>query len=180
MSEDPLFALKYPIGKLKLPKGITKDYIQKWTLNLKVYPAKMESLIADLEVAQLDTPYRSGGWTVRQLLHHIPDSHVNAYIRFKWALTEDNPLIKAYQEGLWSALPDSRLGDIKPAIDLLYAVHARWVLLLENMTDTDWEKTLIHPETNKELSMKYMLALYNWHSNHHYAHIENLIKREGW
>ena len=180
MNEDALFALKYPIGKLKLPKGITKEHIEKWILNLKTYPAKLENLVAGLDQEQLDTPYRPEGWTVRQLLHHIPDSHTNAYIRFKWALTEDNPLIKAYHEDLWGALPDSKLGAIKAAMDLLYALHARWVLLMENMADSDWEKTFIHPETNKVLSLKLLLALYNWHADHHYAHIENLMQREGW
>ena len=180
MTDQELEILKYPIGRLRVPENIEESHLKTWQANLRQYPAKLESLIANLTDGQLDTPYRPNGWTVRQLLHHIPDSHTNAYIRFKWALTEGKPLIKAYFEDKWSALPDSLHGDIKPALGLLYAVHARWDLLMKSMSDEDWEKSFIHPETNKELTLKFMLGLYNWHSAHHYAHVERLIQREGW
>ncbi|MEM1135500.1 MAG: YfiT family bacillithiol transferase [Bacteroidota bacterium] len=180
MTEVDLEKLKYPIGKLVAPEVIAEKHIQQWISNLNGFPKAFEKLVQTLDDKQLDTPYRLNGWTVRQLVHHVPDSHTNAYIRFKWTLTEDIPLIKAYHEDRWGSLTDSVAGDIMPPIKLLYALHERWVQLMRQMEEKDWEKSLIHPETKKVIPLKNMLALYDWHSRHHYAHIENLIKKENW
>ena len=129
---------------------------------------------------QLDTPYRPGGWTVRQLIHHIADSHLNSYVRFRWALTEDTPVIKAYDEKEWAELPDAQSAPIKYSLNLLKAVHGRWSLLLERMSPDDFEKELSHPEWKYNLSLNDMVQLYHWHGSHHLAHITGLIAREEW
>ena len=130
--------------------------------------------------AQLNTPYRPEGWTVRQLVHHISDSHHNSYIRFKWALTEDTPTIKAYNEKAWAELFDTRTAPIQLSLDHLSAVHAKLVYLLKGLSEPQLQRSFIHPDGNQETTLKENIARYAWHSNHHFAHIENLLKREGW
>ncbi|UWZ84324.1 YfiT family bacillithiol transferase [Occallatibacter riparius] len=168
--------LRYPIGRFNAAAaGSRAEQID----TLRNLPSNLRTAVAGLNDTQLDTPYREGGWTVRQLVHHIADSHANAYIRFKLALTEDNPTIKPYDEAAWANLPDSRLA-IDPSLALTDAVHVRLVSLLESMTDTDYQKTFRHPERGGPVSLSNNLAVYDWHSRHHLAHITRLRERMGW
>lgn len=171
--------LKYPIGQAQIPSKITQDYIDEWTKTLTQFPNELECLVANLSEEQLNTPYREDGWTVRQVVHHCADSHHNSYIRFKWALTEDKPIIKAYFEDRWADLFDYQ-APIKYSILHLKAVHARLVYLINGMNDEQLNKSFIHPETKKEVSLKENIGIYAWHCNHHFAHIENLLIRKGW
>jgi uncharacterized damage-inducible protein DinB len=175
MSND----LRYPIGdfdrgSLELSPDARRKHIQ----TLRDLPANLAAAVSGLDDAQLDTEYRPGGWTVRQTAHHVPDSHANALIRFKWALTEDNPTIKAYHEDRWAELGDTRL-PVDVSLKMIEAVHERWVALLESMTDADFARKFIHPETG-EWTLEGVLALYAWHSRHHTAHITALRERMGW
>jgi uncharacterized damage-inducible protein DinB len=170
-SED----LRYPIGRFKLEAaGSRSQQIE----TLRQLPDKLRAAVSGFDDAQLDTPYRDGGWTVRQLVHHIADSHTNAYIRFKLALTEDNPTIKPYDEAAWADLPDSRL-PIDVSLAFTQAVHARLVNLLETLSDADYGKTFRHPERGA-VTLGNNLAMYDWHSRHHTAHITRLRERMGW
>src|ERR1700684_1474734 len=145
---------------------------------LRQLPAQLRAAVSGLNDSQLDTPYRDGGWTVRQLVHHVADSHANSYVRFKLALTEDWPTIKPYDEAAWANLNDSTL-PIDVSLALLGAVHTRWVALLESMTDADFERGFNHPESGRQNLAK-ALAIYDWHSRHHTAHITSLRARKGW
>jgi uncharacterized damage-inducible protein DinB len=167
--------LRYPIGRFDPAAAATRE---EQIDAVRRLPERLRSAVAGLDDAQLDTPYRDGGWTVRQLVHHVADSHANAYIRFKLALTEDDPTIKAYDEGAWAKLPDSRL-PVDVSLAFTTAVHARLVSLLESMSDADFDKTFRHPERGP-LTLKSNLALYAWHSKHHTAHITRLRERMGW
>lgn len=142
-------------------------------------PARLRAAVEGLSDAKLDTPYRDGGWTVRQVVHHLPDSHLNAFARFKFALTEEKPEIKAYDEARWAELPDGRTGPVAPSLSLLDGLHARWTLLLRALRPADLERQLVHPQ-NGVMTLDRMLALYAWHSRHHVAHITELRRREGW
>ena len=167
--------LRYPIGRFHAAAvGSRAEQIN----TLRNLPANLRAAVAGLSDAQLDTPYREGGWTVRQLVHHIADSHANAYIRFKLALTENSPTIKPYDEAAWANLPDSRLA-IEPSLALTEAIHIRLVALLESLSDADYQKTFRHPERG-EVSLANNLAMYDWHSRHHLAHITRLGQRMGW
>ncbi len=172
--------LKYPIGKFFPPKAITPEMRTEWLTTLETFPEKLKGIIGDLDDTKLDTPYRPGGWTVRQLLMHIGDSHLNSYVRFKWALTEDRPVIKAYSQTGWADLRDSQEATGEEAVQFIAAVHKRWVRLLRVLDEAQWQRSFVHPETKKEIAIGENLALYDWHSRHHYAHIEGLRKREGW
>jgi len=172
--------LKYPIGKAVIPKHITKKNLEHWISDIERFPHELEFLVKELSDAQLDTRYRENGWTIRQVIHHSYDSHHNSYMRFKWALTEDSPIIKAYFEERWAALPDSKSGPIVLTIDALKALHAKWIYLLKGLTDNELEKTFIHPDGNKKVSLKESIGIYGWHCQHHYAHIEQLMIRKGW
>ncbi|WP_411031407.1 YfiT family bacillithiol transferase [Spongiimicrobium sp. 3-5] len=180
MEDKILEQLRYPIGKFSGPSVISEDDIVKWTDALEALPARLEKLVTGLSPAQLETPFRPGGWTVRQLVHHISDSHHNSYIRFKWALTEDTPVIKAYDEKAWSSLFDANIAPIGMSLDHLKAVHAKLVYLLRGLSPEQMEREFIHPENNERTSLKENIGRYAWHGNHHFAHIENLLKREGW
>ena len=170
-----LDALRYPIGRFNAAAaGSRSEQID----TLRHLPANLRAAVAGLNDTQLDTPYREGGWTVRQLVHHIADSHANSYIRVKLALTEDDPTIKPYDEAAWANLPDSRL-PIDPSLALTDAVHARLVNLLESMSDADYQKTFRHPERG-QVTLANNLAIYDWHSRHHLAHITRLRERMGW
>jgi hypothetical protein len=133
-----------------------------------------------LTEAQFDTPYRPGGWTVRQVVHHVPDSHLNAYLRFKLALTEENPTIKPYEEARWAELPDTAGTQIGVSLVMLEALHRRWVNLLRSMSEEQWGRTYFHPDQNKSLRLDGVLAMYSWHGKHHTAHITGLRERMGW
>lgn len=175
--------LRYPIGKFEwIPPENDEQMTERRAHYIEVLanlPANFRSAVRGLDEKQLDTPYRPEGWTVRQVAHHVPDSHLNAYIRFKWTLTEFEPSIKTYKEDLWAKLPDTEQTPIETSLVLLQALHGRWVTLLKSMSADDFARTLRHPEMGV-LSLDRMLALYAWHSAHHTAHIAGLRKRMGW
>lgn len=172
--------LKYPIGKAVIPINITKKNIEDWISILEKFPQELEYLTSKLSENQLDTQYREEGWTIRQVIHHCYDSHHNSYTRFKWALTEENPVIKVYFEELWAELQDSNTAPIFLSIDALKALHAKWVFLLKGLSITDLERTFIHPSGNEEVTLKENIGIYAWHCNHHFAHIEQLMIRKSW
>ena len=165
--------LQYPIGRFSFPDSTTAEERQTWIQEIARAPQDLRAAVARLSPEQLDTPYRPGGWTVRQVAHHVPDSHMNAFVRFKLALTEDRPTIKPYDEARWALLPDARL-PIEPSLDLLEALHARWVGLLASMSDQDFQRTFVHPESGTWRLDQY-LAQYAWHGRHHVAHIKSLF-----
>lgn len=172
--------LKYPIGQLQIPKNISVKEIEEWISDIEEFPSKLKNLVKNLSEEQLNTPYRNGGWTVRQTIHHCGDSHVHSYIRFKWALTENQPTIKAYYEDRWAELFDTKDAPIELSLLLIKALHAKWVFLLKGLTDNDLNKVFIHPESGDTVSLKKNIAIYVWHCKHHYAHIENLLIRNNW
>jgi uncharacterized damage-inducible protein DinB len=171
--------LRYPIGRFNPPASSTLDMRAAQIQTLRLLPDRLEAAVAGLDEAQLDTPYREGGWTVRQLVHHIADSHANSYVRFKLALTEDWPTIKPYDEAAWAELPDSRKLPVETSLQWIEAMHARWVAMLEAMSEEDFQKGFNHPERGRQ-NLATTLALYDWHSRHHTAHIANLRVRQGW
>ena len=171
--------LQYPIGRFQKPQTTDADQRIAWIEDLERFPAQLRAATGDLDAQQLDTPYRPGGWTVLQLIHHMADSHINGYVRFRLALTEPAPVIKAYNEKTWAELPDARTASMEISLSLVENVHARLVRLLRSMTEEDFMRTYRHPETG-ESSLGASLALYAWHSRHHLAHIENLKRRNGW
>jgi hypothetical protein len=164
--------LQYPIGRFSYPDTTTPAERQQWIREIANTPRELRAAVAGLSQAQLDTCYRPGGWTVRQVVHHVPDSHMNAVVRFKLALTEDQPTIKPYDEALWAKLADATL-PIEPSLDLLDALHLRWVGLLESMTNLDFQRTFAHPESGIWRLDQY-LAQYAWHGRHHVAHIRSI------
>jgi DinB superfamily len=170
---------RYPIGKFAFEGTVDAAQRQQWLSEITSQPARLREAVSGLSDAQLDTPYREDGWTVRQVVHHVPDSHMNAYLRFKLSLTETNPTIKPYLEGSWVNLPDSKL-PIEVSLRLLESVHERWIVILRHMTDSDFEKTYFHPESQKTFVLGKVLGLYAWHGNHHIAHITELKKRMNW
>ncbi|WP_421811939.1 YfiT family bacillithiol transferase [Flagellimonas sp.] len=180
MEKDTLEHLRYPIGKFEIPRVITENDLEGWITVLEQLPQRLSDLVTPLSDEQLEIPYRQGGWTVRQVVHHISDSHHNSYIRFKWALTENTPIIKAYDEKAWAELFDTRTAPILMSLYHLSAIHAKLVYLLKGLSEEDLNRSFIHPVGNQKTSLKENIARYAWHSNHHYAHIENLVKREGW
>ncbi|NOT07571.1 MAG: bacillithiol transferase BstA [Gemmatimonadales bacterium] len=171
---------RYPVGPFALEGDITPERREGWITEITEAPAQLRAAIHGLTEAQFDTPYREGGWTVRQVLHHVPDSHLNAYVRFKLALTEENPTIKPYEEGRWAELPDTMATQAGVSLMLLEALHRRWVILLRAMTEPDWARTFYHPEQKKAQRLDRVLALYAWHGRHHVAHIAALRERMGW
>lgn len=172
--EDP----RYPVGKFHAPAENTPAVRAEQIETLRLLPERLGAAVAGLNDAQLDTPYREGGWTVRQVVHHFADSHANSYVRFKLALTEDWPTIKPYDEAAWARLPDSSL-PIEPSLAFMTGLHQRLVALLESMTEGDFERGFKHPERGP-MTLAANLALYAWHSRHHTAHITNLRARKGW
>ena len=170
--------LSYPIGKVSYDTDVTPGKRTAWIRQIAEAPAALRQALSGLSEAQLDRPYRPGGWTVRQVAHHVPDSHLNGYVRFKWTLTEDNPTIKPYDQAAWAAVADTRLTPIGVSLDLLEAVHRRLVVLLESLSDADWSRPLVHPE-NGPMTLDQLLQLYAWHGRHHVAHVTGLRKREG-
>ncbi len=172
--------LRYPIGKYQ-PAGreLTSDERRNHILTISGAPEDIREAVRGLSDAQLDTPYRPGGWTVRQLVHHIADSHINAYTRVKLALTETAPTIKPYDEKAWAETPDNRL-PVEVSQILIDALHRRWVAMLDALKPEDWHRTFVHPEHGRAMTLDEVTALYAWHSRHHVAHIVELRKRENW
>jgi hypothetical protein len=175
MSRD----LQFPVGKFAAQSLVTDDTRRTCIREISGAPAALRAAVAGLAAPQLDTPYRPGGWTVRQVVHHVPDSHMNAYCRFKFALTENNPAIKAYDEAAWANVADTAKTPLDVSLSLLDALHARWVVLLESMQAEDFARSLQHPEKGT-ITLDWMLQLYAWHGRHHAAHVTELRKREGW
>ena len=168
------------MGQFECPDPITAADIKAWVEVLEFFPARLEALVKPLTEEQLDTPYRPGGWTIRQVVHHLADSHHHSYTRFKWALTEKTPLIKAYNEADWAELFDSKTASIEISLQYLKGLHAKLVYLIKGLSMESLESGFIHPETNKKINLKTLTGIYAWHSNHHYAHIESLLKRRNW
>lgn len=173
-------SLSYPIGPFEPPKTITDRYLNDCIDRIHSTPARLRIAIAGLTSEQLDTPYRPGGWTLRQLVHHLPDSHINSYIRFHWTLTENNPLIKAYDEKSWASLPYHEQLPLEVSLNLLEAIHARWVVLLKNLSPADLDRSFQHPEDGSTNTLRKTIASYAWHGDHHIAHITSLRERNGW
>lgn len=172
--------VRYPIGKLSLPEIVSEEQKLEWISVLEYFPSRIEQLVKNLTDEQLDTPYRDGGWTIRQVVHHCSDSHHHSYIRFKWALTENNPTIKAYNEANWAELFDTKTSPIDISLLHLKAVHAKLVNLLRGLSDNDLEKTFFHPESQETVVLRKNIGVYAWHCNHHYEHINQLLIRKGW
>ncbi|MGB8580971.1 MAG: putative metal-dependent hydrolase [Candidatus Sulfotelmatobacter sp.] len=171
--------LRYPISKFKYEGPPTKDQKQKYLADIEQAPANLRAAIKGLSNQQLDTPYRPEGWTVRQVVHHVPDSHLNAYIRFKLALTEDEPTIKPYAEDRWAQLADTQDTPVEVSLAMLDSLHDRWVRLLCSLTVEEWKREFRHPELGP-VSLEKNLALYAWHGRHHVAHITSLRERNSW
>lgn len=171
--------LKYPIGKY-IEQPFSETQLKEWLLDIQALPQQVEHAVSNLDEAQIQTPYRPEGWTVHQLVHHIADSHMNAYIRFKLGLTEDNPTIKPYEEKEWAQMADTKNLPINISVTLLFSLHHRWTEVLKNISDADWNRTVYHPESKKQMTLWFLLGMYAWHSRHHVAHITGLRDREGW
>ena len=172
--------LRFPIDEFQWPESRSLSRISGWLDDIEAFPGDLRRVVAPLTPEQLDTPYRPGGWTVRQVVHHLGDSHLNSVIRFKLALTEDNPTIKPYNEAAWADLADYRATPIPLALTFLEALHTRWLLLLRTLGPSDWRRTLDHPEWDRPISLDVQAALYSWHGKHHLAHITSLLDRKGW
>lgn len=175
LTTDP----RYPIGKY-IPKPYSAHQKDEWLNDIKFLPQLIENAVLNMDEAQLQTPYREGGWTVQQVVHHVADSHMNAYCRFKLGLTENHPAIRPYDEKLWSDLKDVNAVPINISITLLYALHTRWHALISDMSIKDWERIVFHPEHNKDMTLWYLLGNYAWHGKHHVAHIVNLREQKNW
>lgn len=171
--------LRYPIGPLRVQPSLSDEERHRAVEEIAALPAELRNTVAGLTDAQLATPYRPGGWTVRQVVNHIPDSHMNGYVRFKLAVTEEEPTVKTYDEAAWAELADGREGDIEVSLRLLEALHERWVTFLRSMSPAQFQRILRHPELGT-ISAESYLQTYAWHGRHHLAHISGLIEREGW
>jgi hypothetical protein len=171
--------VRYPIGKF-LPQAFSAKLLAERLAAINHLPLQIENAILNLDAHQIETPYRPDGWTVKQLVHHVADSHMNAFIRFKLGLTEANPVIKPYDEGAWANLEDTKTIPINVSITLLHALHARWVALLIGISAEDWERTVFHPQQQKEISLWNLLGIYAWHGKHHVAHITALREKMHW
>jgi uncharacterized damage-inducible protein DinB len=172
--------LRYPIGKFERRDTLNPDERSAMIEIIAAAPARMREAVSGLSDAQLDTPYREGGWSVRQVVHHVPDSHLNAYVRLKLALTENDPLIRPYDEALWANLDDSTLTPVEVSLTLLESLHTRWVMLLRSMKEEDFRRTLRHPDHSGILTLDWLVSMYAWHSRHHVAHITALRERMAW
>ncbi len=180
MENSELEKLRYPIGKFVAPNLYSNDYLSKKISEIATFPERLKSEVSNLTDEQLDTPYRKDGWTIRQVIHHCADSHVNCFIRIKWALTEENPIIKFYHEDRWAELHDNRTMPIDSSILLLEGLHFRLAYLMKSLSSDDLKKSFIHPEHSKEFKIEEIIGTYAWHGNHHLAHITALKKRKGW
>ena len=172
-------SLRYPIGEFRLDGEITKEQRSAWIADIADAPARLRAAVDGLTAEQIETPYRPGGWTVRQVVHHVPDSHLNAYTRFKLALTEDEPTIKPYEEARWADLADARAAPLEVSLTLLAALHDRWVLLLRSLSAADFARAFRHPDLGR-VTLERALGMYAWHGRHHVAHITALRERMGW
>jgi hypothetical protein len=175
MTHDP----RYPIGKYT-PEPFSEQKKEDWIADIRHLPQLLENALLNLDEQQLHTAYREGGWTIQQLVHHVADSHINAYCRFRLGITETNPVIKPYDEKLWAELPDVQHLPVNISITLLHALHARWYYLLEQFRIKDWDRTVFHPEQKKTITLWELLGSYAWHGKHHTAHIIRLREEKHW
>lgn len=171
--------LRYPIGKYET-QPYSAERKKRWLSDLKFLPDDLERAVQNLDEHQLNTPYRDGGWTVKQVVHHVADSHMNALIRFKLGLTEGNPTIKPYDEAAWAKLDDVDAVPINVSLTILHGIHLRLVETIKNLTDEQWQRTLFHPEHQQQMTLWYLLGNYAWHGKHHVAHITSLRERNNW
>ena len=171
--------LSFPIGRFNMSEDVSEDQRQRFIEDIAETPARLRAVVSGLSPEQLDTPYRPSGWTVRQVVHHLPDSHLNSYIRFRLALTEEEPTIKSYHEDKWAELYDARTAPIELSLTLLESLHERWGLLLKSLTAADWVRTFRHPDMGT-VPLGKSVGLYAWHGKHHVAHIASLRERMGW
>lgn len=171
--------LRYPIGKYE-PQPFSERQKLSWLQDLTFLPDELERAVQNLDEQQLATPYREGGWNIKQVVHHVADSHMNALIRFKLGLTEDNPTIKPYDEAAWARLNDVELVPINVSLTLLHGIHLRMVSTIRGLSEAAWQRTLVHPEYNRQMTLWYLLGNYAWHGKHHVAHITSLRERNNW
>ena len=169
---------RYPIGKFE-EKPFSQKQKEEWMTDILFLPRQLEMSILNLDEAQLETPYREDGWTVKQVIHHVADSHINAYCRFKFGLTEDQPVIKPYDEAAWARLHDYNMA-VNISLTLLHALHNRWYDLLKHISDEEWNRSVVHPEHGKLMTLWHLLGLYAWHGRHHCAHVTALRERMSW
>lgn len=179
MTSSELNLLKYPIGKYVKPETISESVISDWIKTIEELPNQLSKLTKDLSIEQLHWPYRPDGWNIKQVVHHLADSHLNSFIRFKWTLTEDNPTIKPYYEDRWAKLIDGNDNDLSNSLLILKGLHAKWVMLLKSLTKDELKREFIHPEHGKRFSLEQTIGIYAWHSEHHLAHIEQALKHKG-
>lgn len=180
MSQKELEHLKYPVGKYIRPALLDSTCVKAYISDIKSFPIRLKNEVSHLNNAQLDTPYRPDGWTIRQVVHHCADSHMNSIIRFKLALTEESPTIKPYYEERWAELIDSKTFPIESSLALLEGLHLRWVALLNSLSEVQLKRTFIHPENGASFQLDENIGLYAWHCNHHLAHITSLKIRMNW
>jgi len=177
-------SLRYPIGKEEEQEEYESKFSEKLKTRLlediKMLPSGLEFAIQNLDASQLETPYRPGGWTIKQLIHHIADSHINAYTRFKLGLTEENPTIKPYEQEEWAKLSDTEKLPVNISLTLLHALHIRWSQIMQDMVEDQWYRTIYHPEKKVSISLWQLLKSYSWHSRHHLAHVTRLRQRMKW
>jgi hypothetical protein len=170
LSDQQIEKLRYPIGRFVVPPSVTAEERARLIDEIAAMPAAMRAAVQGLSAAQMDSPYRPGGWTIRQVVHHVPDSHMNAYVRMKLALTEDEPLVATYMENRWAELPDTRDVPIETSLVLLESLQSRWVALMRSMTEEQWHRCYMHPELGR-YPLDRQAALYAWHGRHHVAHV---------
>jgi len=178
--EDSLEQLRYPIGKFQKTEKFIPELKDEWISAINALPGWLDACVENLDEHQLLTPYRPGGWTVVQTIHHLADSHINAYVRLKLALTEDIPYIKPYNEALWAELPDVNIVPVNISLTLLHALHRRWVAVLKNMKPADWNMAYYHPDQKRNVPLWEMTNLYAWHGRHHMEQIRHLRQRMNW
>lgn len=172
--------LRFPIGKFEKPAAIRREHLLKWVEDISTFPARLKKEVLHLNGQQLDTPYRPEGWTLRQVLHHCADSHMNSLTRLKLTLTEDKPTVKPYHEERWAELADSKTMPIEPSLLMLEGIHARWTVVLHNLSELHYSKLFVHPQHKKEFRLDEYIGMNAWHCNHHLAHITETKKRNNW
>lgn len=168
--------LRYPVGRFSPKENYTREELDQFISQIEKLPAEVEKLVTSFKPGALDIPYRDGGWTARQVLHHLPDSHMNAYIRFKWTLTESTPTIKAYDEKGWAETPDARI-DPAASLSLLKALHVKWITLLRSLDEQQLKREFIHPDTRRHIPLSRMIATYAWHGEHHLGHLRIVAEK---
>jgi DinB superfamily len=180
MDKTALEPLRFPIGRFKIQENISEETINQCIRDIETLPKLLRLSVEKLNDVQLDTPYRPEGWTLRQVVHHVADSHINSFVRFKWALTEDAPTIKVYDEKKWAEVEEAKTAPVKVSLDLLESLHKRWIILLKNLSKEDLKKTFIHPVSGFAYTLAMAITLYAWHGKHHIGHIESLKESNNW